>query len=260
MTGRAMDLRDMPRYEGIKAARWTWPIIWAILLYTALIMIALIHFPEFKQKETSRFMKAQVVTLPSEEKPTKLPAKPQAKPKPVEKKAKPIPKKAKEPVKTPPKGAAKPPAKVEASKPIAKPNSALAKQQAKAEKQHQDWLEQQWVSTLNELDEELAVEEKVTEKAAASYIQAIQSQVSRFWQYPPSARRTMEVILEIKLIPTGEVIDVKVVSSSGNISLDRSARQALIKASPLPVPEDIRLFEKYFRTLTMPFRPEDARL
>ncbi|TNC89766.1 MAG: protein TolA, partial [Thalassolituus sp.] len=64
--------------------------------------------------------------------------------------------------------------------------------------------------------------------------------------------------VRLVMVPTGEVISANVVKSSGHAALDRSVEQAIMKASPLPVPEDIRVFEKNFRTLTMKFRPENA--
>ncbi len=256
MNDQVLNLHDIRNYDEIKAAQWTWPVVWALLLYAGLLLVSFVSFPEFKKKSPERFVKAQVVQLPAEEKPKKVLEKPKPKktpPKPPEKERLEKPKTKEKP---------KPPPKVEKPKVKQKPKEdpKIERKKAKVEKHQQEWLEQQWASTLTELDEEVEVEAEVMERAAATHIQAIQAQVSKYWQYPPSARRAMEVVLEIKLIPTGEVIDVKVVHSSGNVALDRSARQALVKASPLPVPDDIRLFEKYFRTLTMPFRPEDARL
>jgi colicin import membrane protein len=61
--------------------------------------------------------------------------------------------------------------------------------------------------------------------------------------------------LRINIAPGGLVLDVKLIASSGNVVLDRSAQAAIFKASPLPVPDDIKLFDEV-RTIDFTFRPE----
>jgi colicin import membrane protein len=46
------------------------------------------------------------------------------------------------------------------------------------------------------------------------------------------------------------------VSSSGDAVFDRSAENAVRKASPLPVPQDKVLFNKDFRVFAFVFKPE----
>ena len=86
----------------------------------------------------------------------------------------------------------------------------------------------------------------------------IRQQVGDYWQFPPNVRGDEEVTLQVVCVPTGQVISVTVVNSSGNTALDRSVEQAVYKASPLPVPEDIVLFEQNFRSFKIKFRPENA--
>jgi colicin import membrane protein len=73
----------------------------------------------------------------------------------------------------------------------------------------------------------------------------------------------MEVELLVQLVPTGQVISVSVVRSSGNSAFDRSAEQAVHKVGrfeKLKEIENPRVFDKYFRRLTLVFRPDDLRL
>ena len=93
--------------------------------------------------------------------------------------------------------------------------------------------------------------------AALSYIGGIYEAVVRNWSRPPSARNDMEAELLVELIPTGEVVSVTLVSSSGNTAFDRSAEAAVRKARRFQVPEDIGLFESRFRQFTLLFKPED---
>jgi colicin import membrane protein len=99
------------------------------------------------------------------------------------------------------------------------------------------------------------------ERAAAlqsEYTALIRDQITSVWRYPPAVDANMEVTLRLGLVPTGEVVQVQIIRSSGNQALDRSVEQAIYKASPLPVPSDIAVFEQNFRNFTMKFRPENA--
>lgn len=93
--------------------------------------------------------------------------------------------------------------------------------------------------------------------AALSYTTGIYQAVVRNWSRPPSARNDMQAELLVELIPTGEVVSVTLVSSSGNTAFDRSAEAAVRKVRRFQVPEDIGLFEARFRQFTLQFKPED---
>ncbi len=95
--------------------------------------------------------------------------------------------------------------------------------------------------------------------ATASYIGAIIRQIERQWSRPPSARRGMQTELLINLVPTGELVNITTVRSSGNEAFDRSAELAVRQAAPFRVPEDSALFEQRFRQLRLLFTPEDLR-
>ena len=112
--------------------------------------------------------------------------------------------------------------------------------------------------TLHALDEEAAaLEQSAAEQAAMSYMAAIQRAIVQAWSRPPSARNGMKARLEILLAPTGELLSVALLDSSGSVAFDRSAEQAVRKVRRFEVPEDRRLFEAEFRRFTMLFRPED---
>lgn len=96
------------------------------------------------------------------------------------------------------------------------------------------------------------------ETITASYSDQIRAKIISAWHFPPGVRREQEVGVRIRLVPTGEVIDVTITSSSGHAALDRSVEQAIRRASPLPVPNDIQAFEQNFRVISMAFRPENA--
>jgi len=109
--------------------------------------------------------------------------------------------------------------------------------------------------------EEEARREATAEELAASYAALIQRTVVNYWNRPPSARNDMEALLRVQLVPTGEVVSVAVVKSSGNMAFDRSAVNAVERAGRFPELQNLppRQFEKAFRQFSLLFRPEDLR-
>lgn len=111
------------------------------------------------------------------------------------------------------------------------------------------------------LSEDLLLKQADEEQEAImSYSGQIRALVESVWRIPPSAKHDDELTLRIFLVPTGEVIDVQVVESSGNQALDRSAEQAVWKVAQFPVPKDSILFEKQFRQFKFQIQPSTARL
>ena len=57
----------------------------------------------------------------------------------------------------------------------------------------------------------------------------------------------------------GELVDVRIVKTSGDVLFDRSALTAVNRAAPFDEVKrfDAATFEKKFRSLTVKFRPED---
>jgi colicin import membrane protein len=89
----------------------------------------------------------------------------------------------------------------------------------------------------------------------SKYKGLIKNKVSRNWVYLDSYGKGLVCILEIKLLPSGDVLDARTIQSSGNPAFDRSAELAARKASPLPVPKNTSLFQREFRTVNFKFSP-----
>jgi colicin import membrane protein len=155
-------------------------------------------------------------------------------------------------------------------KPVAKPK-AVAKPapKAKPEPKPEPRITEAELAAIARADlaravaeEEQQIEETATaEEMSASYAAFIQQTVINYWSRPPSARNGMEALLAIQLIPTGEVVSVSVLKSSGNTAFDRSAINAVEKAGSFPELQKLpsREFEKTFRRFRLLFRPEDLR-
>ncbi len=93
----------------------------------------------------------------------------------------------------------------------------------------------------------------VVDKYKALIIQAI----SEKWLVPPQSNKKLSSELLIRLAPGGMVLSVDVTKSSGDPALDSSARAAVLKASPLPVPSDTGAFEP-FRQFVLKVKPENV--
>ncbi len=164
-----------------------------------------------------------------------------------------------------PARAAPTPAPVRAAppKPAAKPERPAVdrraeQRQRELERQRQRLAElarQSFDQALEFEAGELAAGEQ--EHAAASFRLGIYQRVVANWSRPPSARNGMRARLLVELVPTGEVVGVTVLDSSGNAAFDRSAEAAVRKAHDFEVPAEADLFERYFRRFSLLFKPED---
>jgi len=118
-------------------------------------------------------------------------------------------------------------------------------------------------SALDSEDEFLADEQHL--QLAQGYTDYIQQRIIANWNRPLSARRGMEAILSIQLVPTGQVVGVSVLKSSGNEAFDLSAQQAVKKVGRFEQLQQLSqqspaVFEKNFRQFQLVFRPDDLRL
>ncbi len=93
-------------------------------------------------------------------------------------------------------------------------------------------------------------------KAVISYKAAIQRKVNNNWIRPLTSKKGLKATVRVKLLPSGDVMSADVIKTSSDNVFDRSAENAVRKASPLPVPKDRALFSKKFRTFTFVFKPD----
>ena len=98
--------------------------------------------------------------------------------------------------------------------------------------------------------------EEQAQHALSQYIPHIQAKIQRNWLRPPGSSAGLSCLILVKLIPGGEVVDARVMRSSGDPLFDRSVETAVLKASPLPLPQDTALF-KHFREIQFIFIPDE---
>ena len=98
-----------------------------------------------------------------------------------------------------------------------------------------------------------------SEKAAANVLDAMTTRITRAWRRPVAFKGGLDVYLRMALASNGELVDVRVVKSSGDVLFDRSALTAVQRAAPFDEVKqfDAATFEEKFRSLTVKFRPED---
>lgn len=137
-----------------------------------------------------------------------------------------------------------------------------------AEKKRQEEIKrQQEVARQAELARALAMEEEMldaeeTDAQVGTYTDYMASLIASNWSRPPSARRDMQVELQISLGSAGRVTGVSVGRSSGNAAFDRSAEQAVWKVGQFSRLQEMdpALYQREFRKLILLFKPEDLRM
>ena len=144
------------------------------------------------------------------------------------------------------------------SRPVRRPTAARP-EPPQARKSAQEWAAIGRAELAAALDREDSV--AGAEQMSASYAASIRDTVESYWSAPPSARNGMQALLAIQLVPTGELVSVSVLRSSGSAAFDRSALNAVEKAAAFPELRNLprREFERRFRRFQLLFRPETLR-
>ena len=104
----------------------------------------------------------------------------------------------------------------------------------------------------------LGEEIKSSAEEISYYSNLIRDQVIINWKQPSSAKKGMSAEILITLVPTGEIVQVKLTKTSGNQAFDSSALNAIQKVSKFEgLDMSRRLFDNNFRKFTLVFNPEN---
>jgi colicin import membrane protein len=104
---------------------------------------------------------------------------------------------------------------------------------------------------------------KQQEQAAAlgklidEYRAKIQSKIRRNIVQPQTVSEDARAEFLVTLLPGGDVLTAKLIKSSGNKAYDDQVERAILKSTPLPVPPDVQLFNR-FRELDLTFKPDKS--
>ena len=93
-------------------------------------------------------------------------------------------------------------------------------------------------------------------EARGTYDAAIRQKINRAWSRPPGIPEGLSAVVAVRLGPGGTVLSAEVVESSGNAAFDRSAERAVLRADPLPMPDEPSLAAPYRRGVELTFTPE----
>jgi len=91
-------------------------------------------------------------------------------------------------------------------------------------------------------------------RALAIWTDKIRAKIRGNIMLPQDLKGNPEALFLVTQLPTGEVLQVQLVISSGNTAYDDAVYRAILKSSPLPKPDTPGLFE---RELKLTFRPKD---
>ncbi|GAA0686791.1 hypothetical protein GCM10009104_10930 [Marinobacterium maritimum] len=152
---------------------------------------------------------------------------------------------------------------------LARQQAAEAKRKADAAAKAEVERKRQQRQAEAELQQALQREQQAREAAARQTSQAvigdiqsyIQAMLQSSWRIPSTARNGMEAVVAIHFLPSGEVDQAYIDTSSGNAAFDNSAIQAVYRVQRFPRVAEIDpiLFERRLRKLLVKFRPEGLR-
>ncbi len=94
-------------------------------------------------------------------------------------------------------------------------------------------------------------------RAVGQYRDMISAAVRGNTRLPDDLKGNPEVRFRVKLLPTGEVVDVERTKSSGNTAYDEAVERAIRKSSPLPLPADREARAAFVPELSFVHRPKE---
>ncbi len=164
-------------------------------------------------------------------------------------------------------------AELEEQKALERIHAKKAQEVADKLKQQQAQLKEEQELQRRMMDAELANESRqikqIATRAAAShrnsevssvvakYQDEIRAKVRSNTRLPENLKGNPQVKFQVQVLPTGEVLNVKMVQSSGNPALDDAVERAINKSSPLPLPTDKDARAAFVPVVILSHRPKD---
>lgn len=158
-------------------------------------------------------------------------------------------------------------ARAEAAKALREKQQAEQKRQALLRQMEEEDLKQRVAAEAAANEARLA---RLTQAQAAAnkrqaevasvvgqYRDQISAKVRGNTRLPDNLKGNPEVRCLVKLLPTGEVVSVRVTKSSGNPAYDDAVVRAIEKSSPLPLPNDRDARAAFVPELSFVHRPKE---
>ena len=138
------------------------------------------------------------------------------------------------------------------------------KKEVERKRKEEDKKKAQEVERKRKEEEKKRKEKELQEALEAEQLEYEQSEISKYTGLIINAiesefnetnlKEGLSCVILIRMIEGGKVIESNIVESSGNELFDQRAEKAVYSASPLPVPSEIRLFNK-MRSIRITFEP-----
>lgn len=155
-------------------------------------------------------------------------------------------------------------AKKKAAKEKKDREKALAKKKQQEKKRREE--EKRRIAALQKqiAEEEQFAAEQIAKEMASGVDNYIKRILKSNFRIPSTARNGIKALVRIKLLPTGRVVGVELIESSGNAAFDRAAEQAVWRSESFPRVAEIasaspQYFNRELRTFVIKFNPEDLR-
>jgi colicin import membrane protein len=112
---------------------------------------------------------------------------------------------------------------------------------------------------IKQLESRVAASKRAAEvaRSVGQYKDMISAKVRGNTRLPDNLKGNPQVKCLVKLLPTGEVLDVRVIQGSGNTAYDDAVERAIRKSSPLPLPEDRDARAAFVPEVTLVHRPRE---
>jgi colicin import membrane protein len=113
-------------------------------------------------------------------------------------------------------------------------------------------------------DEEQFAADQIAHEMATGIDVYIKRILSSNLRIPSTARNGIKAMVRIKLLPSGKIVGVELIESSGNSAFDKAAEQAVWRSESFPRVAEIasaspRYFNRELRTFIITFKPEELR-
>jgi len=149
------------------------------------------------------------------------------------------------------------PKKVEPPKPKPAPKAEPRRDLELERRMREELAREQAASQERQMRDMLAREQAASQsRALATWLDKIRIKIRSNIpsQVVQEVQGNPEAIFDVSLLPTGEVLTVRMRKSRGHKPYDDAVERAILKSSPLPKPDQPNLFQ---RQLELRFRPQD---
>ncbi|MCP5279633.1 MAG: TonB family protein [Thiobacillus sp.] len=106
--------------------------------------------------------------------------------------------------------------------------------------------------------QEQAVRAERRDRLVEDFKRRIQSKVQSYVRLPQRIAGNPEAVFQVSLFANGEIRNVTLVKSSGHAAYDVEVERAILKASPLPLPNEKEAASVFRGGLVLKFRPFDG--